>query len=347
MREKAHSKLWIYFVAIVFAIMLATAVIMALLAFTFFRLGYLTPTNGGNPLAPFMFLLFISVVIGTVISLFVAKKILTPITTISKVSNEVAKGNFDVRLDEISRVTEIRELTQNFNVMIQELSSIETLRDDFVVNVSHEFKTPIAAIEGYAMLLQDKGLSETERDDYTQMILNSSRRLANLSGNILRLSKLESQEVILEKKLYRLDEQIRQAILLLESQWSAKDIDLQIDMIKTTYKGNEKLLMQVWMNIIGNAVKFTPAGGKITVQLSWDKENTVVQISDNGCGMDANVVRHIFDKFYQGDTTRKSEGNGLGLTLAKRIVDLCGGDIRVKSEIGKGSVFMVSLPNDY
>lgn len=340
--RQLNSKLWIYFAAIVFFIMFTTAIIIGFIALISLRAGYF---YAGNE-APHLFiisLLFISVIIGTAISLVVAKKILNPITKISKAANEIAKGNFDVRLETNSRIKEIGELNRNFNVMAQELSGIETLRNDFVVNVSHEFKTPIAAIEGYAMLLQDKSLSEPERDDYARMIIESSRQLAVLTGNILTLSKLESQEVVLEKKTYRLDEQIRQAILFLEPQWGEKELDLQIEMPKITYYGNEGLLMQVWMNIIGNSVKFTPHGGTIDVRLSSGETEAVVRVSDSGCGMDD--TKHIFDKFYQGDAARKSEGNGLGLALAKRIVELCGGEIKVKSETGKGSIFTVMLPN--
>lgn len=345
MKKKINSKLWFYFAGIVFTIMFVTALIMFFVALTFYRLGYIHSSNEEPHLFIFA-MLFLSVIIGTVLSLFVAKKILKPITAISKASNEIAKGNFNVRLEKNSRIMEIRELYQNFNVMAQELSSIETLRNDFVINVSHEFKTPIAAIEGYAMLLQDKCLSESERDEYTKMIIESSRQLSALSGNILALSKLETGGVILEKKTYRLDEQIRQAILFLEPQWGAKELELQIDMPRITYYGNEKLLMQVWMNIIGNAIKFTENGGKINIQLSSNELTTVVRISDNGCGMNDIVIKHIFDKFYQGDPARNAEGNGLGLTLVKRIVELCGGEIKVKSEQGKGSIFMIILPAD-
>lgn len=345
MKIKAQSKLWIYFAAIVFIIMLSTGIITAFIAFVFFRLGYFNHVEN-TPLVPLMFLLFLSVIIGTVISLFVAKSILNPITKISSVSNEVAKGNFNVKLEENSRIEEIRELYRNFNIMVQELSNIETLQTDFVINVSHEFKTPIAAIEGCAALLQDKGLSESDREEYAQMIIESSRRLAMLTGNILNLSKLETQEIIMEKKSYRLDEQIRQAILLLETGWSAKELDLQIEMTNTTYYGNEGLMMQVWINIIGNAVKFTQKGGRINIQLSSTDSAEIVRISDTGFGMSNDVIKRIFDKFYQGDTSRKSEGNGLGLALAKRIVELCGGEIKVKSEVGKGSIFTVILPHN-
>ncbi len=339
---KKKSKLWIYFSMIIFVIMFITAIIMAFLAVLMFRLGHLN--QGGHPLIPIIFLLFLSVAIGTVISLFVAKKILKPITGFSKAASEVAKGDFTIHLDETEHIEEIRELTHNFNVMVQELSSIETLRNDFVVNVSHEFKTPIASIEGYATLLQNKVPFESDIYEYAQMIIESAHQLSTLSDNILYLSKLENQEVIVEKESFRLDEQVRQAILMLEPKWSEKNLDLQIDLEKIVCYNNKNLLFQVWMNLIGNAIKFTPKDGVIGIRLLQSNFNLIIKISDTGCGMYGSVLRHIFDKFYQGDTTRKAEGNGLGLALVKRIVDLCSGHITVVSKINKGSEFTITLP---
>jgi Signal transduction histidine kinase len=344
MRGKSQIKLWIYVTASTSLLFILSSILFAVIFVVMDRLGVIR-VNEENPHNFFVFLSLVSLVIGTTMSSFVAKKILKPITTVSKASSEIAKGNFEVRLPEGRKIKEIQELSRNFNIMAQELSSIETLRNDFVVNVSHEFKTPIAAIEGYATLLQDSSLSESERDDYVQMIIDSSRQLATLSGNILALSRLEAQEIMLERKVHRIDEQIRQAILLLESQWSAKRLDLHIDMPSTTYCGNERLLMQVWMNIINNAIKFTPEEGKIYIRLSSDEKAAIVSVSDSGCGIEEAKLKRIFDKFYQGDSARKSEGNGLGLTLSKRIAELCGGEIRVRSEVGKGSIFTVVLPH--
>jgi signal transduction histidine kinase len=341
--KEGNSRLWIYFVLIVFAIMLASAIVMVFLALLMFHFGQFT-VEEGNPFVPFCFLLFISVLIGTSISIFVAKKILNPIARFSKAAAEVAKGNFDIHLDEAGRIAEIRELTHNFNLMAKELSNIETLRNDFVVNVSHEFKTPIAAIEGYATLLQDWSLSAAQRDEYTRMIIDSARSLSALAENILLLSKLENHDDFFERNPFRLDEQIRQAVLMLEPEWSRKELDLQIDLAKMSYCGNEPLLWQVWVNVIGNAVKFTPKDGQIGIRLFPVGANIVVRISDTGCGIADDTRRHIFDKFYQGDTTRKSDGNGLGLALVKRIIDLCGGRITVASEIEKGSTFTITLP---
>ena len=341
--KKKNSKLWIHFALIVFAIMLATAFVMMILTFVFIRLGHF-PFDRGNALVSVIPLLFLSVIIGTAISLFVAKKILHPITKFSKAVEEVAKGNFSIRLDETERIEEIRALSRNFNLMAKELSSIEMLRKDFVVNISHEFKTPIAAIEGYAMLLQDKGISETERNEYTQIIIDSARQLATLADNILRISKLENQEVVFEKEPFRLDEQIRQAVLMLEPEWSRKELNLHIEINKFIYYGNEQLLWQVWINLIGNAIKFTSPNGNIGIQLFQYGTHIIARISDTGCGMDDDVLRHIFDTFYQGDTSHAVTGNGLGLAMVKRIIELYDATTEVESEVGKGSKFTVKLP---
>lgn len=343
MKKRYNSTLWVYFAFIVFGIMLATAFIMTFLVFILFRMGLLSQHNR-SLLTPIVFLLFISVIIGTSISLFVAKKILKPIAAFSKATDEVAIGNFSIEINEESPIKEIRDLSKNFNIMVQELSSIETLRNDFIINVSHEFKTPIAAIEGYATLLQGNNLSDVEYKEYTQMIIHSARQLDTLSSNILSLSKLENQELILEKNLYRLDEQVRYAVLMLEPEWSLKNIDLQIDLAKTEFYGNERLLMQVWINLIGNAIKFTPDNGTIHINLFKQNSHLIFKVIDSGIGIDDLTISHVFDKFYQGDTARKTEGNGLGLALVKRIIDLSNGSITVESEIRQGTTFTVFLP---
>lgn len=347
MNKGKINNLWWYFVSLVFLIMLSTCLIMAGLAFWYLyvRYGNVTLHPKGH-FAPILIIMLFSVIIGTIITIMVGRKFVSPITDFSKAAKEIAKGNFDIYLNESHRVSEISEVAHHFNIMVQELRSIETLRSDFVVNVSHEFKTPIAAIQGYATLLQDKNISEEEHAEYTKMIMDSSRQLANLSGNILKISKLENQEVISEKVNYRLDEQIRQAILLLESMWEPKQMNLNIELSNVVYYGNEELMMQVWLNLIGNAIKFTEAGGEISVTLREEHNDLTINISDNGIGMTSKEKKHIFEKFYQGDHARFAEGNGLGLPLVHRIINLCGGTIEVNSEWGQGSTFTVKLPVD-
>ncbi len=287
--------------------------------------------------------LIISTVIATIISGIASKRILRPIRTLSKATEEVAKGNFSVKIG-IPKDYEFALLAKNFNKMVHELSSIETLRNDFVSNVSHEIKTPIASIQGFAKLIQDKNLNDDERSEFTDIIISESSRLSKLTSNILKLSKLENQEVITGKAEFALDEQIRCAILIMEPEWSEKGIDLDIDLDKVSIIGNEDLLQQVWLNIIGNAIKFTEKGGTIGIKLMDLQDKIVIKVSDNGVGMNEETRRHIFDKFYQGDKSHLSEGNGLGLSLVKRIIELCDGEIKVRSKLNYGTTFTIELP---
>ena len=289
---------------------------------------------------------FLSVIVGGAVAHYLGKWLFNPIVKLGEAMRQVAGGNFDVRLDERSRFREIREINKNFNIMAKELGATEILQTDFVTNVSHEFKTPITAIEGYAMLLQDRDLTEGERADCAQRILDSAGRLSALVSNILLLSKLEQQTASVEKSPFRLDEQIRQVMVELEPLWEPKELELELELPPLRYEGSESLLYHVWSNLLSNAVKFSPQGGALTVTLAEDEGTVVFSVTDRGPGMSADVQRHIFDKFYQGDPSRRQEGNGLGLPLARRITELCGGGIAVSSAPGRGSTFEVTLPKE-
>jgi signal transduction histidine kinase len=341
---KKRYSLWYHFVLYVFAIMLSASLIISAIVFVSHHFEVISFPGKNNPFIPIYMLLFISVMVGTFISTLVGRKILKPITNLSKATQAVAKGDFGIKLDETHRIKEIREMAINFNKMVQELGSIETFRNDFVVTVLHEFKTPLASIAGYATILQSKNLTEEEKDEYTRMIIESTRQLSTLSGNILKISKLENQEIVVEKSNFQLDEQIRQALLLLETNWSSKNLKLELNLKSITYYGNEELLIQVWLNLFSNAIKFTPQNGMIMTTLIRSDDWITVVISDNGIGMTGDVQKHIFEKFYQADKTRYSEGTGLGLTLVKRIIDLCGGKIEVQSVYGQGTTFIIQLP---
>jgi signal transduction histidine kinase len=342
--RRQSGNLWGTLIWTVFLIMLASGVLMALLTGIIIHLGYIN-FNRFHILWPILFAMVSSILIGTGITAIVGRKILAPITDLSEAAKEVAKGNFKVRLKkEHHRVRVLGEMAVNFNKMVQELNGIETLRNDFTANVSHEFKTPIAAIEGYAALLQDEDLTVPERREYSRLIIESTRQLSSLSANMLKLSKLENQEFVLERQHFDLDEQIRHAILLLENQWNEKMLNLDIALDQVRFYGNEDLLMQVWLNLLGNAIKFSDNGDEIAVYLSAGPASIQVRIADTGTGMSPEVLAQIFEKFYQGDKSRAGEGNGLGLALVKRIVDLCGGEITAESEPGRGSAFTVTLP---
>lgn len=285
----------------------------------------------------------VCIIIGTIITGFVGRTILQPIHDLSKATSEVARGNFSVRVKEPSD-NEYGTLARNFNKMAQELSGIETLRGDFISNVSHEFKTPLASIQGFAKLLQDESLSSEDRREYTQIIIDETSRLTKLSSNILRLTKLENQTTIGKKNRFSIDEQIRKIILMLEPEWSKKEINLDIDLEDVFYVGNEELMGQVWQNVINNAIKFTPVGGDIKVRLFRSDNGIVVKISDNGPCIPADKIEKIFEKFYQADHSRATEGNGLGLALVKRIIDLSGGKVSVENLFEGGVCFNIELP---
>lgn len=285
---------------------------------------------------------FGSALLGTLIILFVVRGIVKPIKELSKASREVAKGNFDVHV-ETKSTDEVGRLAEDFNTMVRELKSIDTLRKDFVSNVSHEFRTPITSIKGFAKLLRDDDLSDQQRFEFSDIIVSESERLTTLSNNLLRLSELDSQVIRQEAVLFSLDEQIRKTILILEPQWSKKNIEFDIDLERVEYRGEEDLLKQVWLNLIHNAIKFSGNNGLIRISLFRQNDTLRIEICDQGIGISEEDKKHIFDRFYKGDKARSGEGNGLGLVIAKRIVEISGGKIHVESEKGKGTQFTVEF----
>lgn len=330
-----------FFSALVFVILAVTMLLTGSMTMLLYRFGILDVQHREFSLISFA---VASIITGTIIAKYAGRRPIAKIVKISEATKQIAKGNFDVRLDEDVPIVEFQEMAHSFNIMIKELASTEMLRNDFIANVSHEFKTPLTAIEGYTMLLQKKGLSEEKRMEYTSRILHSAKRLSTLTGNILLLSKLENQEIGITKESYCLDEQLREVILLFQDQWTEKNLDLEVDLENIDYLGNKELLAQVWQNILGNAMKFAPPSGSVLVRLWMENHTVKVSIADNGDGMDEATKLRVFEKFYQGETSRASAGNGLGLTLAKRIVDLHGGEIDISSEVGKGTTFTVILP---
>ena len=267
-----------------------------------------------------------------------------PIHRVNKAMKKVSQGDFSIRVDDSRCVGEIRELVQSYNHMAEELSSIEMFRTDFINNFSHEFKTPIVSIRGFAKQLERDDLTDEQRREYTRIIVAESERLANMSANVLLLTKLENQQIVTDKAVYALDEQLRNCILLMEKQWSEKNLDLRLDLDELQYEGNEEMMSHVWVNLISNAIKFSPEGGVLEVSCMRVQNLIVVHVRDEGEGMDAVTQSRIFEKFYQGDSAHATEGNGLGLSLVKRIVDLCRGKVAVDSAPGQGTTFSVYLP---
>ena len=291
------------------------------------------------------YMIVTSTLIGIAIAAALSKVVINPIRKVIRATRKVSEGDFSVTV-ESKGINELEELAESFNKMTQELSSIETLRSDFIGNVSHEFRTPIVSIRGFAKLLKDANTTLEEREEYLEIIISESERLANLSANILNLSKYETIEIINEntKKPFRLDEQLRRVIVLTEPKWAIKEINIDIQLEEVVYVGNADLIQQIWLNLLDNAIKFSHNGGNIGVSLINLESTVLVTIQDDGVGMNNEVRRHIFDKFYQGDKSHSQEGNGLGLAMVKRIIKLCSGKVEVKSNLGLGSVFTVTLP---
>ena len=269
---------------------------------------------------------------------------LRPIDDLVHAMDAVSKGDFSVRVDDENVPGDMGALASSFNDMAEELGGLEMFRKDFINNFSHEFKTPIVSIRGFAKQLERDDLTDEQRREYLDIIVSESDRLANMASNVLLLSKLENQTIVTDKAAFPLDEQLRRAILLLESKWSEKALELDVDLEEIEYFGNEEMLNHVWVNLLGNAIKFSPQGAPLTVRLHREVGAAVATVADAGPGMDEATRARVFEKFYQGDTAHATEGNGLGLALVRRIVDLCGGDVTVDSAPGRGATFAVRLP---
>lgn len=269
-----------------------------------------------------------------------------PLRQIISALERIRKGDFTVRLDESSRDfnTGFQEISKGINGLAQELSGVETLRTDFIANVSHELKTPLAVIQNYAAILRDPTLPAEQREEYARIISRTTRRLADLVSNILKLNKLENQQIFPEVRTFDLGEQLAECLLAYETAWENKNLELECDIAEDVLVEADPALLQiVWNNLFSNAIKFTPEGGKISLRLKTDGSWVSVSVSDTGCGMSKETGTHIFEKFYQGDTAHATQGNGLGLALVKRVVDITGGEITVASTPGKGSTFTVRL----
>lgn len=273
-----------------------------------------------------------------------------PVKKILDTTEKITDGDFSVRIEEkrsFSNHNEFDTIIENLNKMAEELGSIETLRTDFISNVSHELKTPLAAMQNYATLLKTPDLSEEKRQEYATAIMNSTKRLSDLITNILKLNKLENQQIFPEFKEYDLSEQLCECLLNFEAVWEKKNIEIETDMAENILVySNPELLSLVWNNLLSNAFKFTEGGGKVSVSLTADGDYISVSVKDTGCGMTKNTGNHIFDKFYQGETSHFVQGNGLGLALVKRVVDIVKAQISVQSEVGVGSTFTVTMRRD-
>lgn len=272
-------------------------------------------------------------------------QITRPVRKIQEGLNRVMSGDFTTQLQKFSDSSYAYDtIIASINVMIKELGSVETLGNDFISNVSHEIKTPLAVMQNYATLLETPDLQEEKRIEYAEKIMEQTRRLSFLITNILKLNKLENQQIFPQMENLDLGESVCESVLNFEQVWEEKDIEIETYIADgVIVHGDREMLSLVWNNLMSNALKFTPNNGKIQIKVSRENGKGLVSISDNGCGMDAQTGKNIFKKFYQGDTSHAAQGNGLGLALVKRIVDIHKGDIAVESRIGEGSTFVVSL----
>jgi len=334
-RDSVYATLLVFLIGVIITSGLLAAASYALLILV----GILVNPYARLAAIPLLMVFFI-----TTLAASMGRSKLKPINDLVQAMREVSQGDFSVRVETEDVTGDMGRLVSSFNDMATELGGLELFRKDFINNFSHEFKTPIVSIKGFARQLERDDLTEAQRREYLSIIISESDRLANMSGNVLLLSKLENQNIVTDKTVYRLDEQLRKCILLMEKQWTAKELELDLDMDEVEFKGNEEMVQHVWVNLLGNAIKFSPQGGTLSVHLRRQGRRAVVSVRDAGPGMDEATLRRIFEKFYQGDTAHAAEGNGLGLSLVKRIVDLCQGSIAVDSAPGAGSTFTVELP---
>ena len=337
---------------IVFFLMVAFLVTCCIMLFTQTLMGSLGIVLTGEDLGTAAKLTFINVILLSVLfTVFdtIRRKLTVERTAkrIAEAAKRIVAGDFSARVTRPSRFSNDEhfvEIIDCFNRMAEELSGVETLRTDFISNVSHEMKTPLAVMQNYGTLLQSPDLPEDKRMEYARGITDSSRRLADMVTNILKLNKLENQQIFPNAETYNLGEQLCEALLQYENVWEQREIDIETEIAEDVMIcADRELLSLVWNNLLSNAFKFTPAGGRITLSMSAADRYAIVKVQDNGCGMSAETGAHIFEKFYQGDTSHATRGNGLGLALVKRVVDIVRGEISVESALGKGTTFTVKI----
>lgn len=289
-----------------------------------------------------------SIVIGTLLSFIAGSMFLKPLVELVRATKRVSEGDYSVQIDigwaEKHTVRELSDLIKVFNEMTRELNRTAMFNNDFIASFSHEFKTPLVSIRGFARQLYNGNLTPEQQKEFSKIILEETEYLSELSSNTLLLTKLETSDIVSDKKEFQLDEQLRTCMLRLESHWTEKDIDISMELDEVKFCWNEQLLSHVWNNLFDNAVKFTPEGGTIFVSCRRNAGVITIRVRDSGVGIPTEALPHIFEKFYQADSSHATKGNGLGLPLAKKIVEQCGGRIGVQSEAGKGTEFTVILP---
>lgn len=343
----SRTSLTLVLAIFVFLILLLAIGLTVLLLYILAKTGVIVDVEGDVKLGTaFVLMLVISLVIGGLIAFFSSHIPLKPINNLINKMNRLAAGDFQARLTfggALASHPAFREISTSFNTMAEELENTELLRSDFINNFSHEFKTPIASIHGFAKLLNKENLTEEQRGIYLKSIEEESVRLSYMATNILNLTKVENQSILSDVTRFNLSEQLRSALLLLEEKWSKKNLDLQPDFDEFEIEANEELLKQVWINVIDNAVKFVPRCGTVTLEILDKGETLAVSIGNTGTEIPPEKQDKIFNKFYQADESHAGEGNGIGLAVVKKIIALHGGVVTVRSENGM-TVFTVELP---
>lgn len=329
------------FVIILF-LMTAAAILSRLLI----HWGWVPADFYEHPSVPMLLFAYaISLFIGVSILIMINSVLIRPLKRMIEAMHELANGNFDtrIRLTQGAHSLEINEFAKSYNRAAEQLGSVELLRKDFINNFSHEFKTPIISIKGFAELLKDGTVTEEEREEYLEIMIAESDRLAQLATRILELSRIDSRNIMEEKEAFSVTEQIRRVILMAESKWAAKKLEFELELEEAQYRGSPRLLNHAWVNILDNAIKFSPEGAKLEIRVNDEDDQIKVTVRDQGPGMDEITLARIFDQFYQGDTSHASEGNGLGMTLVQKVLRLHEADIRIDSQPGQGTCMTVIL----
>lgn len=344
-KEPPRIVLTLIFAIVVFIIMTITMSIVGGILVLLTQVGIVNFNVDHDILTPTLSFGIASILIGTIVATIISSIPLRPVNKIINGMNKLAEGDYKTRID-LGHPSFAKEISNSFNTLASELGKTEMLRSDFINNFSHEFKTPIVSICGFAKLLQKESLSEERQKEYLGIIIDESTRLSDLATNVLNLTKVENQSILTDITFFNLSEQIRNCILMLENKWAKKNIAIVADFNEHTIDACEELLKQVWINLIDNAIKFTPMNGEIDVSIVKVESTVEILIKNNGPMMSQEEVTRVFDKFWQGDTSHASEGTGIGLSIAKRIVDLHNGTISVSST-QENTIFTVALPIKY
>ena len=343
---KGIRRFFIFFLLVAFVISCCTMLFVSILSNTLELTLNAENLNLAAKLT-FMNVIILSIVFFVIDTIRRKLTVERPVKYITSAAEKIMQGDFSVRISPQSKFCTddtFHQIIECFNKMAEELGSVETLRTDFIANVSHEMKTPLAVMQNYGTLLQAQELSEEKRMEYAKGVTDGSRRLADMMTNILKLNRLENQQIYPQTMEFDLGEQLCECLLQYENVWEKAEIEIETDIAENVkVKADAELLSLVWNNLFSNAFKFTEAGGRVAVSLSVTEHHAIVKVKDTGCGMTSEVGAHIFEKFYQGDTSHSVQGNGLGLALVKRVVDILQGEIRVESTVGKGTTFTVKI----